>query len=84
VLAFGSAALLTLIGVLCAIVIRGLTGQLLTMVLVSLGLGGVVLLVFLEVGLSEDRELARQERQRQARAEQRRAPRRVRFRRRPD
>jgi hypothetical protein len=36
--------------------------------LATLGLGGIVLLVFYEIGLSEDRELAREE------AERRRAP----------
>jgi hypothetical protein len=66
-LAFGSAALLVLAGAACAVVVPGLTGQLLTLVLVSVGLGGAVLLVFLEVGLSEDRERARE-------AERRRAP----------
>ena len=42
----------------------GLIGQLLTTVLMSLGFAGAVLLVFLEVGLSEDRERAREDRQR--------------------
>jgi hypothetical protein len=49
-----------IVGLLCAILVPGLIGQLLTFVLVSIGLVGAVLLVFLEVGLSEDRERARQ------------------------
>jgi hypothetical protein len=57
-LAFGTAAALVLAGALCAIFVGGLTGQLLTIVLLSLGLGGAVLLIFLEIGLSEDRDLA--------------------------
>ena len=57
---FGSAGILVIAGVLCAILVSGLIGQLLTLVLVSMGLGGAVLLVFLEVGLSEDRERARE------------------------
>jgi hypothetical protein len=39
-----------------------LTGEVLTIVLLSLGLGGAVLLVFYEVGLSEDRERAKEQR----------------------
>jgi uncharacterized membrane protein len=59
--AFGSAGFLTVAGVLCAVFVSGLIGQLLAIVLISFGLGGAVLLVFLEVGLSEDRERGREE-----------------------
>jgi hypothetical protein len=64
--AFGATAVLVVAGVLCAVLVPGLLGQLLTTVLMSLGLGGAVLLVFLEVGLSEDRarELERAQRAR--------------------
>jgi hypothetical protein len=48
-------------GAVCAMLVSGLTGQLLTIVLISLGLGAAVLLLFLEVGLSEDRERASEE-----------------------
>jgi hypothetical protein len=66
ILAFGSAFALAVAGGACAVLVRGLTGEVLTIVLMSVGLGGAVLLVFLEVGLSEDRERARDEqRQRQ-------------------
>jgi hypothetical protein len=51
---------LVVAGAACAAFVDGLTGQLLTIVLLSLGLAGAVLLVFLEVGLSEDRERARE------------------------
>lgn len=61
ILAFGSAATLVLAGALCAALVGGITGQVLTIVLMSAGFGGAVLLVFLEVGLSEDRERTRQE-----------------------
>jgi hypothetical protein len=57
-LAFGSAVGVALIGGICAAVFPGLTGQLLALVLISVGLGAVVLLVFYEVGLSEDKERA--------------------------
>ena len=63
-LAFGSAGALVIAGAICAGVVPDLIGQLLTTVLMSLGFGGAVLLVFLEVGLSEDRERAREDRQR--------------------
>jgi hypothetical protein len=65
-LAFGSAFALAVVGGLCAVLVGGLTGQILTIVLVSLGLGGAVLLMFLEVGLSEDQERARDEQRRRA------------------
>jgi hypothetical protein len=67
ILAFGSAAALVLAGGVCAVLVGGLTGQVLTIVLLSAGLGGAVLLVFLEVGLSEDRERARDEERRRKR-----------------
>src|SRR5947209_7333411 len=64
VLAFGSAGAVVIAGAICAAVVPDLIGQLLTTVLMSLGFAGAVLLVFLEVGLSEDRERAREEAQR--------------------
>jgi hypothetical protein len=68
ILWFGSAGVLTLVGALCAVFVPDLIGQLLTFVLISCGLGGVVLLLFFEVGLSEDRERAAEEQRRQERA----------------
>ena len=86
ILAFGSAAALTVAGALCGAFVGGLAGEVLAIALVSLGLGGAVLLVFLEVGLSEDRERAREKERRrkpavrphdaQPRAPMRRRPRR--------
>ena len=89
IIAFGSAGALVLAGVICAIVVGGLIGQLLTFVLIAFGLGGAVLLLFYEVGLSEDRDRAREERAKEAReraAEQKRGRSRLqphRWRRRP-
>jgi hypothetical protein len=68
VLAFGSAAALVVAGSLCAALVGGLTGEVLAIALITLGLGAVVLLMFLEVGLSEERQLAREEKQRRQRA----------------
>ena len=67
IIAFGSAGALVLAGVICAIVVGGLIGQLLTFVLIAFGLGGAVLLLFYEVGLSEDRDRAREERAKETR-----------------
>jgi hypothetical protein len=67
VLAFGSAAVLVIAGAACAALVGGVVGEVLTIVLMSVGLGGGLLLVFLEVGLSEERELARDEERRRRR-----------------
>jgi uncharacterized membrane protein len=67
VLAFGSAAALVVAGAICAVLIGGLTGEVLAIALITLGLGEAVLLLFLEVGLSEERELAREEKRRRQR-----------------
>jgi hypothetical protein len=67
ILAFGSAAVLVVAGGACAALVRGLTGEVLTIVLISAGLGGGLLLVFLEIGLGEERDLARDEERRRLR-----------------
>jgi hypothetical protein len=61
---------LVVAGGACAALVRGLTGEVLTIVLISAGLGGALLLVFLEIGLGEERDLARDE-QRRAERERR-------------
>jgi UPF0716 family protein affecting phage T7 exclusion len=66
--AFGSAAAVAVIGGICVALIPGLVGQLLALVLISVGLGAVVLLVFYEVGLSEDKERAAEQERRAERA----------------
>jgi uncharacterized membrane protein len=72
VLAFGSAAALVVAGSICAALVGGLTGEVLAIALITLGLGAVVLLMFLEVGLSEERGLAREQKRRRQGAGQRR------------
>jgi hypothetical protein len=62
--AFGSAALLVVTGALCAALVGGTAGQVLALLLIGGGLMLATALVFLEVGLSEDRERANAERQR--------------------
>ncbi len=68
IFAFGSAAAAVLAGVVCAILVDGVAGEVLTIALIGGGLAGVVLLVFMEVGFSEDRELARDREHRRGRA----------------
>ncbi len=79
VLAFGFAAVLVLAGVACGILLAGVSGEILALVLIAVGLAGAVLLVFLEVGLSEDRELARDAQRRRGRAVRRLSARRGRW-----
>jgi len=67
ILAFGTTAVLVIAGGVCAALVGGIVGEVLTIVLISAGLAGALLLVFLEVGLSEERELAREEEHRRAR-----------------
>lgn len=70
ILAFGSAGALVVAGGVCVALVGGVTGEVLAIVLMSAGLGGGLLLVFLEVGLSEERELARDEERRRKRERQ--------------
>lgn len=67
ILAFGAAGLLVIAGALCAGLVSGLTGEVLAIALISAGLGGALLLMFLDVGLSEDRQRARDEERRRRR-----------------
>jgi hypothetical protein len=67
-LAFGSAAALVVAGSICAALVGGLTGEVLAIALITLGLGAVVLLMFLEIGLSEERDLAREQKRRRRRS----------------
>jgi hypothetical protein len=65
ILAFGSAGVLVVAGAVCAAVAGGLTGEVFAIALISIGLGGALLLMFFEVGLSEDRRRPRDEGRRQ-------------------
>ena len=70
---------------LCRVVFGGFAADLVAITVISLGLGAIVLLVFYEVGLSEDREREREDAAREKRAERRhvKEPRAGRWRRRP-
>ena len=60
VLAFGSAILLIVLGGAGGLIAGGVAGEAVGIGAISLGAIAVVSLVFLEVGLSEDRERARE------------------------
>jgi hypothetical protein len=60
ILSFGSAGALIVVGTVCAFVVSGGVGAILALVLIGLGFVLATGLVFLEVGLSEDRQLARE------------------------
>jgi hypothetical protein len=68
ILAFGCAAVLVLAGGACAAFAGGIVGEVLTIVLISAGLAGGLLLIFLEIGLEEERDLAREQASRRERA----------------
>ncbi|HEY5318965.1 MAG TPA: hypothetical protein VIJ20_13335 [Solirubrobacteraceae bacterium] len=55
-IAYGSAVVLVVIGTGCAATVGGVTGQILAMALIGSGLVILTGLVFMEVGLSEDRD----------------------------
>jgi hypothetical protein len=63
ILAYGAAGALTLGGIAAAAA-GGLVGQVLAIAGITFGLGAVLLLLFYEVGLSEDRDRARRARRR--------------------
>jgi len=67
ILAYGACGVLVVAGAACAALIDGVAGQALAIALITVGLGGALLLVFYEVGLSEDRERAREEERRRRR-----------------
>jgi hypothetical protein len=85
-MAIGLAAAPVLAGVACAVLVPGVAGEILTIVLIAAGLGGGVVVVFLEIGFGEERDLAREEERKRKRAERigRRRPRLPRRRGRPD
>jgi hypothetical protein len=56
---YGSSGVLVVLGIMAATVLSGTTGQVLAFVLIGLGLVLLTSLIFLEVGLSEDRDRAR-------------------------
>jgi predicted MFS family arabinose efflux permease len=70
-ISYGSAVALIVGGLICALVVGGKAGDVIGWTALTLGLGAILLLVFYEVGLSEDRELAKEEEQRREQAAKR-------------
>jgi uncharacterized protein HemX len=64
IVGFGSAGVLVVLGIVCAVAFSGGLGQNLAFTLVALGLVLATALVFYEVGLTEDKDRAREERKR--------------------
>ena len=63
IMAYGGTGLLVIAGVVCVAVFGAGTGQFVGFTLIGVGLVLATGLAFLEVGLSEDRERAREQRQ---------------------
>ncbi len=84
---FSLAGALVIAGGACAALVGGVTGEVLTIVLISAGMTGGLLLIFLEIGLEEERDLAHEEESRRRRERRARdaaaRPRRARWPRRP-
>jgi hypothetical protein len=66
-IAFALVATMVILGGACAALVGGLTGEVLTIVLISGGLAGGLLLIFLDIGLSEERDLEREAERRRKR-----------------
>jgi len=74
-LRYGAAIAVTLVGIACGALIPGSAGGTAATVLIGIGLVGVVSLIFYEVGLTEDRDRAREQERDRAREQERdRAP----------
>ena len=56
---YGACIAVVVAGVLCGVLINGTAGGTAATVLVGIGFVGIISLVFYEVGLTEDRDLAR-------------------------
>ena len=55
------------VGVICGFAVSGLVGDIIRLTLITVGFGWVLLLVFYEIGLSEDKARAREEEERRRR-----------------
>ena len=68
IITFGLAGVVVLIGSLCTALVKGHAGLVAGVTLITLGCGTVVLLVFYEIGLSEDHAREREKQQHSAKA----------------
>jgi hypothetical protein len=65
--AYGSAAAMVVVGGIVGLTVKSTVGEVIRLSMITLGLGAVVILVFYEVGLSEDHARAREEEERRPR-----------------
>ena len=68
ILSYGSIVVVILLAGLCRLLFDGFAVEVAALSVMSLGLGAILLLVFYEVGLSEDKEREREEAARRRRA----------------
>jgi hypothetical protein len=64
---YGSAVALMAVGVIGGFVVPGLVGDIILLTLLTLGMGWILLLVFYEIGLSEDKARAKEDAERRRR-----------------
>jgi hypothetical protein len=64
---YGSAVALMAVGVIGGFVVPGLVGDIIRLTLLTLGMGWILLLVFYEIGLSEDKARAKEDEERRRR-----------------
>jgi hypothetical protein len=76
IVAYGSPLLLIVAGAVCAAAVAGTAGEVLALALIGLGFVALTALVFLEIGLSEDREREREGRARERPLQRLKRPRR--------
>jgi hypothetical protein len=74
ILRYGACIAVVFVGVACGALIPGSAGGTAATVLVGIGLVGVVSLIFYEIGLTEDRDRAREARRVEPRSEERPSP----------
>jgi hypothetical protein len=55
------------VGVICGFAVPGLVGDIIRLTLLTVGFGAVILAVFYEIGLSEEKALAREQAERERR-----------------
>jgi hypothetical protein len=65
--AYGGAVALMLVGVICGFAVPGLVGDIIRLTLLTVGFGAVILAVFYEIGMSEEKALAREQNEREQR-----------------
>jgi archaellum biogenesis protein FlaJ (TadC family) len=61
IVSYGSIVLVIIVAGLCRLLIGGFAVEVAALSVISVGLGAILLLVFYEVGLSEDKEREREE-----------------------